>query len=60
MRAGQGEPQLYGTQSGCTRRGTPAEPEIEDPANLDERREAVGLPPYEKYLRQMTRVCREG
>lgn len=53
-------PQLYGTQTGCARNGTPAEPEIEDPANLDERREAAGLPPYERYLKQMTRVRRQG
>ena len=60
MRAGQGEPQLYGTQMGCTRSGKPAEPEIEDPANLDERREEAGLPPYEDYLRQMTEACSAG
>jgi hypothetical protein len=60
VRAGRGEPQLYGTQTGCTRQGTPAQPEIEDPAGLDERREAAGLPPYERYLRTMTRVCGQG
>jgi hypothetical protein len=60
VRAGRGEPQLYGTQTGCTRGGKPAEPEIEDPAGLDERREEAGLPPYDRYLRQMERVCAQG
>ena len=58
--AAKGEPQLYGTQTGCTRKGKPAQPEIEDPANLDDRREAAGLPPYERYLQQMTRLCSQG
>lgn len=60
VRAGRGEPQLYGTQTGCTRGGKPAMPDIEDPDGLDERREEAGLPPYDRYLRQMTRVCRQG
>ncbi len=58
VRAGRGEPQLYGTQTGCTRTGKPAKPAIEDPDQLDERREEAGLPPYDRYLRQMTRICR--
>ena len=57
VRAGRGEPQLYGTQMGCTRGGRPARPDIEDPAELDARREQAGLPPYERYVRQMTRIC---
>ena len=60
VRAGKGEPQLYGTQMGCTRNGKPAEPEIEDPENLDERREAAGLPPYEDYIDEMTEACSAG
>jgi hypothetical protein len=60
VRAGRGEPQLYGTQTGCTRGGKPAMPDIEDPAGLDERREEAGLPPYDRYLRQMERVCAQG
>jgi hypothetical protein len=60
VRAGRGEPQLYGTQTGCTRGGRPATPELEDPDGLDERREAAGLPPYDRYLRQMARVCGQG
>ena len=60
VRAGRGDPQLYGTQMGCTRKGKPAEPEIEDPANLDERREAAGLPPYEDYIVEMTEACSAG
>jgi len=60
VRAGRGEPQLYGTQTGCTRGGEPAMPDIEDADGLDARREAAGLPPYDRYLRQMTRVCARG
>lgn len=60
VRAGRGEPQLYGTQTGCTRGGEPAEPDIEDPAGLDARRAEAGLPPYDRYLRQMARVCSQG
>lgn len=57
VRAGRGEPQLYGTQMGCTRGGRPARPDIEEPAALDARREQAGLPPYDRYVRQMTRIC---
>ena len=60
VRAGRGAPQLYGTQTGCTRGGKPAMPEIEDPDGLDVRREEAGLPPYDRYLRTMTRVCAQG
>jgi len=60
VRAGQGEPQLYGTQMGCTRQGQPLEPEIEDPEALDERREEAGLPPYEDYLEEMADACSAG
>ena len=58
VRAGRGEPQLYGIQVGCGRNGRPRPGPIEDPAGLDERREQAGLPPYDRYLRQMTRICR--
>jgi len=57
VRAGRGEPQLYGTQMGCTRGGRPARPDIEEPAALDARRQQAGLPPYDRYVRQMTRIC---
>lgn len=60
VRAGRGEPQLYGTQMSCTRKGKPKPGPIEDPAGLDERREEAGLPPYQDYLEEMTRVCRQG
>lgn len=59
VRAGRGEPQLYGTQMGCGRNGKPKPGPIEDPEGLDERREAAGLPSYDRYLRQMARVCQE-
>ena len=60
VRAGRGEPQLYGTQVSCTRKGKPKPGPIEDRARLGERRQEAGLPPYEDYLREMTRICRRG
>ncbi|WP_344076418.1 DUF6624 domain-containing protein [Luedemannella helvata] len=50
-----GKPQLYGTQfwrePGGGGQLTPQP--IADPANLDERRRSVGLPPFAEYERQM-------
>jgi hypothetical protein len=55
--AGAGEPQPYGTQVACTPSGPQPGTPISDRSGLDERRAAAGLEPYEKYLRQMTRIC---
>ncbi len=55
--AGKGEPLVYGTQMGCTRKGKVIEPEIVDPEGLAERREEAGLPPYEDYLEEMAEGC---
>ena len=53
----QGWPQLYGTQMGCAKKGpVPATP-IEDPAQLDQRREEAGLPPHEEYVAEMAEAC---
>ncbi|MFL5382214.1 MAG: DUF6624 domain-containing protein [Longimicrobiaceae bacterium] len=54
VRLGRGEPQLYGTQL----RPNPATGKlevwnVEDEAQVDERRARVGLPPLADYLRQM-------
>ena len=43
---------------GCGRNGPKPGP-IEDPEGLDERREEAGLPPYDRYLRTMARICRQ-
>ena len=48
VRVADGRPQLYGTQ--FTRTGNDLAPSpIEDPDRLDERRAAVGLPPFAEY-----------
>jgi hypothetical protein len=57
--AGAGEPQSYGTQVACTPKGPKPGTPIADRSGLEERRAAAGLEPYEKYLRQMTRICAE-
>ena len=55
--AGAGEPQSYGTQVACMPKGPKPGTPIADRSGLEERRAAAGLEPYEKYLRQMTRIC---
>lgn len=46
-----GRPQRYASQMSCSHgRYAPAEP-LEDPANLDARRAALGLKPYAEYLK---------
>ena len=56
----KGEPQTYGTQVGCQRKGpVPATP-IKDEAGLEERRQEAGLDPYADYVAEMTKICAEG
>jgi hypothetical protein len=47
---GDGKKQLYGTQITSGSDGAPRVAPIEDPGNLDARREAVGLPTIDEYL----------
>jgi hypothetical protein len=54
-----GEPQRYGTQVGCGPKGPKPSTPIQDPDRLGERRADAGLPTYGRYLRTMTRLCRE-
>jgi hypothetical protein len=55
--AGAGEPQTYGTQMGCTKKGPrPATPLV-DPGGIEELRAEAGLPPYEEYLEEMAEAC---
>lgn len=49
IRCNEGRPQVYGTVLDWTEAGELG-CEIEDPATVDERRAAVGLPPYEASL----------
>jgi hypothetical protein len=48
---GEGKNQLYGTQIGSDPNGKPMLHPVDDPANIDERRKAVGLPPIDEYLK---------
>ena len=56
---GEGKPQVWGTQVGCSEDGpVPATP-IVDEAGLDDRRAAAGLDPFEDYLAEMAAICAE-
>lgn len=55
--AGAGEPQTYGTQMGCTRKGPKPATPLVDPDNIEELRAEAGLDPYEDYLAEMAEVC---
>jgi hypothetical protein len=50
MRVNSGLPQRYGTQIVAVRDGVPVPWPIEDPDQLDERRAAVGLEPWQLYV----------
>lgn len=53
VRVADGKPQLYGTQFLEGADGKPEPCPIEDPEKLDERREAIGLGPFEEYRQQV-------
>jgi hypothetical protein len=53
VRIAQGKPQLYGTQTRVTKEGKFEVPPIEDEANVDKRREGVGLEPLADYIQKM-------
>lgn len=50
-------PQRYGTQGSCDDKGKWTAFEIEDPANLDQRRASVGLGPQAEYVTLVTQYC---
>ena len=52
-----GEPQIYGTQVGCGRKGPEPATPLDDPGRVDELRAEAGLEPYEDYLEEMAAVC---
>lgn len=54
---GRGEPQTYGTQVGCTPKGTAEAAEIADEADVDRRRDEVGLAPLADYLAELAEIC---
>ena len=51
--------QRFGTQGYCTGPGAWKPRPIEDPAHVDERRNAVGLPPLADYIAGFKGICRE-
>ena len=51
VRMNEGREQVYGTQIAEVKDGSGVPWPVEDPANLDARRAAVGLPPFEEYSR---------
>lgn len=54
-----GRPQVYGSQMGCVA-GEAVPGPIEDEANVDDRRAAMGLEPLADYLAQFDEVCAAG
>lgn len=55
---GERRPQRYGSQGGCTGAGAWTPLKTEDPANLDQRRAAMGLPPIAEYVAGISaRAC---
>ncbi|HEY1119553.1 MAG TPA: DUF6624 domain-containing protein [Acidimicrobiales bacterium] len=56
--AGAGEPQTYGTQMGCTKKGPKPATPLVDPDRVEELRAEAGLESYEDYLAEMAEVCR--
>lgn len=54
----EGRRQRYGTQGDCAGPGTWRPDEVEEPARVDERRAAVGLPPLAAYVAQSGTGCR--
>ena len=55
---GEGRPQRYGTQGQCQPDGTWKPNESEDPAGVDARRKAIGLPPVTEYALKFKDVCK--
>lgn len=52
-----GEPQTYGTQVGCTRKGPKPATPLAEPDRVEELRAEAGLAPYEDYLTEMAEIC---
>jgi hypothetical protein len=60
VRTHSGLPQLYGTQFDWNERGEMQPRPIEDAANVDDRRAAIGLPPLAEKLREIRDAFRNG
>jgi hypothetical protein len=54
---GEGRPQRYGSQGGCTGPGVWTEKPVEDAATLDQTRAKVGLEPIAAYRTRFVAVC---
>lgn len=59
VRVFEGRPQLYGTQFDWDEQGEMSPLPIHDPANVDERRRAVGLPPLDERIAEARRQSAE-
>lgn len=56
IRVEEGRDQIYGTEVTQGPDGIPRLHPLEDPESVDERRQRVGLPPLDEYLRQLEQV----
>jgi Family of unknown function (DUF6624) len=59
LRVGAGRPQLYGTQFYTDPQGDFGPSPIEDIANINERRRAVGLGTFEEYTEQINEIYQQ-
>jgi hypothetical protein len=57
--AGNGKPQLYGTQMGCAEDGPRLATPIKDKGQVEQRRRKAGLEPLADYVAEMKKVCAE-
>ncbi|HEV2724313.1 MAG TPA: DUF6624 domain-containing protein [Thermoleophilaceae bacterium] len=60
VRMNEGREQVFGTQIAEVKDGNGVPWPVEDPTNLDARRAAVGLPPFEEYSRDWPSSSRRG
>ncbi len=60
VRMNEGREQVFGTQIAEVKDGNGVPWPVEDPANLDARRAAVGLSPFEEYSRDWPSTSRRG
>lgn len=60
VRMNEGREQVFGTQIAEVKDGNGVPWPVEDPANLDARRAAVGLPPFEEYSHDWLSPSRRG
>lgn len=57
VKVGENKPQSYGTQGHCVQKATWEPYTIQDPTNVDQRRQAVGLQPLAEYVKWVAAYC---